>query len=297
VSWPEAVVFLKGAGTQAGSAYLRADQVCEIIAPELEAQGVAIAVRSSARGVRRSLVVVHKTALARRTDLLILLLKSRGNMIAVDFVDRAPEPRICRLADVLIASSYAQRRHFEQAFPDKPVVSIPHHADLRIATRVRADAAPRVAYFGDPANALHLDTLVQGRLCDAVAADAVGDTAWLARLADYPIHYAVRDAHVDRRFKPFTKGAVAARAGAVVVTDRNVETEQALGPDYPFFPASSGYADVRAALEAAMAAIGGPAWSRAQAAMARVGAAASVEAVRAGFAELLALGRGRRARR
>lgn len=285
------VVFLKGRDVEWASAYLRCDQLRDILAPWLETQGVGCSVRTSTGGVRDALVVVHKTALDGRTGLLVPWLRARGNLVACDFVDRALEPKVCRAVDVLISSSHAQDAHLRDAYPGKRVVHVPHHADLRIAVRAPGAGPVRIGYFGELGNALHLERLRAEGLCDAIAADAFHDTGWLARLADYRCHYAVRAWREWNGFKPFTKGAVAAQAGAVVVTDRNAETVQALGEDYPFFTPSTDYADVRATLQGARDTAGEAQWSAAEAAMARVRAAASPQAIRTAFADMLGLER------
>ena len=283
------VVFLKGRKLQWASAYLRADQLCELIAPALAERGVPCSVRTDIAGVSQGLVVLNKTFLPNRIDLLIAVLKARKNIVACDFVDRRPDERVCNLVDVLISSSHLQDQAFRSAYPHKRVVHVPHHADLRITGRVEPLAPVRVGYFGEPANALHLEALVAEGLCEAVAVDSVTDAGWLARLADYRCHYAVRAWQAWNGFKPFTKGAVAAEVGAVVLTDRNGETVHALGEDYPFFTPSTDYADVRATVQAVMRQASERDWATAQRAMARVRAARSPEVIRAAFDEMLGL--------
>jgi hypothetical protein len=283
------VVFLKGRGVEWASVYLRCDQLCEIVAPWLQAQGVQASVRASTRGVRRSLVILHKTSLDRWTTLLVPWLKAQGNLVACDFIDRALEPEVCRAVDVLISSSHTQDAHLREAYPGKRVVHLPHHADLRITARADPSRPARAGYFGELGNALHLPALQAEGLCDAVSVESVQDAAWLERLGGYRCHYAVRAWRAWNGFKPFTKGAVAAAAGAVVVTDRNAETLAALGADYPFFTPSTDYADVRSSLLAVRDTAGPEAWAAADAAMARVRAAASPHAIRTAFAGMLGL--------
>ena len=281
------VVFLKGRKLQWASAYLRADQLCELVAPTLAARGVECSVRTDIAGVSRALVVLNKTFLASRVDLLIAVLKARRNIVACDFVDRRPDERVCNLVDVLISSSHLQDEAFRSAYPHKRVVHVPHHADLRITGQVDPSQPVRIGYFGEPANALHLEALGAEGLCEAVAVDSAADTGWLARLADYRCHYAVRAWQAWNGFKPFTKGAVAAEVGAVVVTDRNGETVHALGEDYPFFTPSTDYADVRAIAHAVMGQASAADWTTARRAMASVRAARSPEVIRAAFDEML----------
>ena len=62
------------------------------------------------------------------------------------------------------------------------------------------------------------------------------ENGWREAMARYNVHYAVRRVGLPQeRFKPFTKGMLAARVGAVaVVSTLDAEAMRLLGEDYPF---------------------------------------------------------------
>lgn len=80
--------------------------------------------------------------------------------------------------------------------------------------------------------------------------------------------------------KPFLKGFVAARCGAtVVVTRDDMNAAYYLGDDYPFYAASTAFADLEMAWERAASEFGGPVWAEAIEIMAQVGVRSTDEQV------------------
>jgi hypothetical protein len=89
-------------------------------------------------------------------------------------------------------------------------------------------------------------------------------------------------------WKPFLKGFVAARCGAVViVTADDGDAPHYLGDDYPFYSRSPSPVDLEMALATAAAAFGGPDWQRARDIMAQVAARSSDAQVCAEFRAMI----------
>ena len=269
-----------------GSRFLRAAQLCEIVQallPDLNVQAA-----TTAEDVSDAVVVLNKSFLAAASPGQVRRLRARGNALLADFVDLRPRASLCRVVDGFLASSYAQERYLGVAYADKPTFRVLHHADPRIEAGCADGAAARVGYFGHLANGRHVKRLVAEGLCDRFFAGQPQDTQWMSRLSDYGVHYAIRAPRLFLGFKPFTKGAVAARCGAVVLVEKDEESVANLGPDYPFFVLSTAYKDVRAAVVQVRESHGGADWRAAQEAMRKLEQQCSPERIAQGLAEALA---------
>jgi hypothetical protein len=276
------LVFLaRSATTYHGSRFLRSTQLCEIVQAQLPDLDVQAA--TDDHEVSDAVVILNKSFLAAASPRQIQGLRARGNVVLADFVDLRPRRSLCGVVDGFLASSHTQERFLRRAYPDKPTFMIPHHADPRIEAGCAEGAAPRVGYFGHLDNARHIKRLAAEGLCDKFFVRLPEDTHWISRLSDYGVHYAVRRRKLFEGFKPFTKGAVAARCGAVVLADRDEETIASLGEDYPFFVESTAYEDVCAAIARVRESHGGPDWRAAQDALRRLDQQCSPEAIAQGL--------------
>lgn len=269
-----------------GSRFLRATQLRQIVEEQLPELNVRVA--TAAEDVSDSVVILHKSFLAAATPKQVLDLRAGGNIALADFIDFRPRRALCRVVDGFLASSYAQERFLSAAYADKPTFRILHHADPRIEAGCADGAGPSVGYFGNRAHGRHVKRLVAEGLCDRFFADRPQDTEWMSHLRDYGVHYAIRAKHLFEGFKPFTKGAVAARCGAVVLASRDEESVANLGEDYPFLVSSTAYKDVRAAIVRMRESYGGPDWQAAQAAMRRLESQCSPERIAEGFMRAMA---------
>lgn len=266
------LVFLTGDHPSfAGSRFLRARQLSRIARRGLEPLGVQASVSVSPDAVSNAVVVLNKSFLAVSAADQLSDLRARSNAVLADFVDMQPSPDLCQAVDGFLASSYRQERFLKTTYPDKPTFRVLHHADIRIRADCAAATTSGVGYFGQPYNGLHLERLAAESLCDFVYAGTVDHTGWMDRLADYAFHYAVRASQPFDGFKPFTKGAVAARCGAVILASSDEEEAVLqLGEEYPFLLASTAFEDVRDAVIRIRDSHGGPEWQAAQAAMLKV---------------------------
>ena len=145
----------------------------------------------------------------------------------------------------------------------------------------------RTGYFGELANTVRPDSL--SRLVELVGiSTARNESGWMQRLPEFNCHWIVRQRRPIDGAKPFLKGFLAARCGAVVVVAR--EDEDALyylGDDYPFFVTSLDPADLEADMVRIAAGFGGPEWRLAQAIMEEVRARSTDAVVAAEFHAML----------
>ena len=92
----------------------------------------------------------------------------------------------------------------------------------------------KVAYFGELANTI-IDPNIEN-IVDFINVDTSRQNAdWLNKLADYNMHYALRQHRKIDQFKPFLKGFTAAHCHSnIIIQDTQKEAMLWLGEDYPF---------------------------------------------------------------
>lgn len=236
-------------------------EIARLAMPERDVRYVELGTR-----LRNSDVFLTKSALATMTMPILDDLRARGNRLYCDVVDESPLPWVRTHGDVIVASSYLGLSELGREYPHMPVGLVNHHADPRIRFNGALRSIPPLTtgYFGETENAL-IPAEVADRV-DVIHIDTSGgDDAWLGRLGDYNMHYAVRAAQRWDLHKPFLKGFTAAHAGAAIVIQRNqIEAVTWLGDDYPFLIDEP--ADARAiiaALDLAADSFGSSAWEMA----------------------------------
>ena len=276
------LVFVKGRRLgRLGSAYLRCDQICAILARSGSFTGDDLVITVRPEAIHDSLLIVNKSYLMEHGAGGLDQLRRNGNVVAIDPVDLKLAPGTRIGADLLIASSRMQDAFFREHFADLPTFYVPHHADLRIPPGGEPPARFGMGYFGALYNAPFMEALAATGLCDFHKADDPADTGWMAHLPGYTCHYAARSWQPFDGFKPFTKGITAARCGAIVLVDRNPEAVAALGTDYPFYIDDPSLAGIRATVERARSGLGSASWEAARGAMGRLAASVSEDAVAA----------------
>lgn len=274
------LVFVKGRRLgRLGSAYLRCDQLCAILARSGSFSADDLGVTDRPEPIRDSLLIVNKSYLMENGAAALGPLRRNGNVVAIDPVDLKVAPGAPIDAELLIASSRMQESFFHEHFAGHATVYVPHHADLRIPLAAETPTRFALGYFGALYNAPFMAELVAEGRCDFHKADDPAETGWMHHLPRYACHYAARSWQGFDGFKPFTKGIIAARCGAVVVVDRNPEAVAALGADYPFYIDDPSLPGIRSAVEHARSAFGSDLWALAQVAMTRLAASVSEVAV------------------
>ncbi|MCQ4161583.1 hypothetical protein NON00_16830 [Roseomonas sp. GC11] len=117
---------------RAGSAFLRGEQLSEIVTPTLEEAGFSVKLHFGVSGLENSVCFVNKTALLDHGPEGLRDLRGRGNRIIIDPVDLPIGAKVWDLPDAVVSSSFMQDEWVRDSFPGKPCVYIPHHADLRL---------------------------------------------------------------------------------------------------------------------------------------------------------------------
>lgn len=252
---------------RAGSVHLRGTQLASLFHDVARDYGRQVRVAYAEDLPQDCIAVVHKSALRLRALDVARRLRAQGCVVLMDFIDAPVAPALAVQADGFLACSTLQARHLRAAWPDRPTIHLPHHIDLEVpALPCRWDRYA-CGYFGDPAGAWHLDALVAASAVVACQPMTLNRNRWHEALLDYPLHYAFRPrSGWGAGFKPFTKGFVAARVGAVtLVASSDAEALNLLGDDYPFqLPDDADAATVLSMLDALRASFGDTIWSLAR---------------------------------
>jgi hypothetical protein len=125
------------------STLLRGHQLAELATQRLEGKVEIGVVNETHLGEQRdSILVLTKGFLKHATLGEITRLKLRGNIICADYVDDPERVDLREAIDVYIAASIRQYIHYSDAYPEKVVHLVSHHADLGSAvSRARTATA------------------------------------------------------------------------------------------------------------------------------------------------------------
>ena len=217
-----------------GSTVMRGEQLSRLAVAALPDRTV----RYTALGtdIRNSVVFLTKGALKAMTMPLLERLKSNNNVLLFDLVDETPPPITQDYADVIVAASYSAFLEHSRLYPHIRVALVNHHVDPRVAGTGQTPPQDRLraAYFGEQINTV-LSPGIEEEV-DVVHIDTSRESsAWIDRLGEYNLHYAVRATRELDHFKPFLKGFTAAHCGAnILIQDSQAEALHWLGSDYPF---------------------------------------------------------------
>lgn len=206
-----------------------------------------------------SIVILTKSALNEITTEQLWVLRKRGNVVLVDYIDSLVDPGIVSDVDGLIASSISAYINYNKNFPGKEIVHLTHAVDTRLP-----EAKPlhrfRAGYFGELTNTVLTEPVKQWVDFHGVNTH-VSDANWIRSVKEYSCHYVVRKPSRTSGHKPFLKGFTAAHLGApVIVEDNNPETDYYLGPDYPFQVRANDEKNILAGVEKARDSFGSKNW-------------------------------------
>jgi hypothetical protein len=248
----------------------------------------AVDFTEDADAVRDAVVVLTKGAMMTLPPEAIARVAQRNVAVIGAWDDMRPEPEKARLVDAHLTLSHRQTIDFARLFPATPAFHVTHHVNRLVGAMTPPRDRLRTGYFGDLENTVRPAALAG--LVELVGIDTRdvsrpgGVDGWIAALRDYNCHWIVRRARPWDGWKPFLKGFVAARCGAIAITTPDDgDAPYYLGDDWPFYARSLAAADLEMALVAAAAAFGGPEWRRAEEIMAGVAARSTDARVLAEF--------------
>ncbi len=245
-----------------GSAAMRVFQLADILQSRL-GNFIQVETASSLQNPKNSLVIVSKQMIDRLNCSDLIKLRRKNVAIAADPVDGKIAPEKIPLFDFIVAASLGAYRHLCESSSGPPVFLLTHHADTRIGRFSLPNDRARIGYFGLLGNTMgtnQLDNIVDYNPIDTT----VQNTRWINLLAQYNAHFALRQARNIDGFKPFTKGFVAAKCGAIIICERNVgDNSYYLGDDYPYYVPSTEIDEVERFLLEVRGSFGTPTWMHA----------------------------------
>lgn len=237
--------------------------------------------------VRDQVVILNYGFLGFASMTQLKKLRRQNIALITDWQDGVVEPAKVALCDAQMAMSPRQALDFGQLYPATPAFHVTHHVNPAIRRYSVPNDRLHTLYFGAswntsiPASLRDVITVIDGHQIQVDFDDFMPsynchwivrryvpiDQLWLVRGAS-----PLRQARMRlEQWKPFLKGFVAARCGAVVLVTRDDDNAMHyLGDDYPFYAASLTPADLETAWLRATAAFGGPEWRHAEAIMQQV---------------------------
>ncbi|WP_300016129.1 hypothetical protein [uncultured Roseobacter sp.] len=295
-----------------GSAELRVVQLIRILEQQLGSRvRIEIEKLPRRRGLGQELwalrqkpgdvIVFAKISLPELRSRVLDILRYRGALTCLDYVDSDLRLVTKRRADVHIAASESALRKMRDLISQAEASGAPvsgqpfllhHNTDARLAgLKVRPSDSLNAVYFGDIRN-----TIISASIAKRISvlnidrADQIEDAS--KTLPDYNLHYCVRrmveEEPGDIVAKPFTKGFIAAQMGAPVLINKDVDDAvELLGNDYPFLIADNSETAILDGLDLAEDAYGGPAWQEALSRMAQMRQVFSHEAIARQFGDIL----------
>ena len=266
------------------SCVLRGQQLSEIVAAEL-GDVFDVSYVSDASALRDRVVIATSLALAQHGPAALRELRARNIALVGEWLDGLVRPEKAAILDAHMTFSLRQAIDMNRLYPGTPAFPVTHHVNTRIAPSTAPQARLRTGYFGDLRNTTLPESL-QGAV-SLVDTKSAGEN-WFEMLRDYNCHWILRQRRPGFGWKPFLKGFVAARVGAVVLVTRDDENAaHYLGDDYPFYAESLDAADLEMAWARMAGAFGGPDWRMAQDIMRQVAVRSSDAQVAAEFRAMI----------
>lgn len=266
------IVFLSAAAhARSASTFLRGRQLSAMVAAA-NPDRYAVRFTEAAEEVQGAVVILTKGALATLSPEEIAALDRRNIATVGCWDDIRPDPVKAGIVDAHMTLSHCQTRDLNRIFPETPAFLVTHHVNSQVPVVTPPADRLRTGYFGDLENTARPESIAD--MVELVGIDTreVNDN-WLAALPRFNCHWIIRRARPWDGWKPFLKGFVAARCGAVaIVTANDGDAAYYLGDDYPFYAQSIRPADLEMAMATVASGFGGPEWRLAQEIMAGVAA-------------------------
>ena len=251
------------------TALLRAEQLSEIISARFS-DIYDVSYTSDILAAKNGIVVLTPYALNRYDIETISGIKARNIALIGSWEDGIPKAEKVRLLDAHMTLSLRQQLDLGRAYPEVPAFHVTHHVNLKVSQTIPPMDKLRTAYFGDPRNTVFPDSLSEHvRLFDT----RVSSVNWLDELPGFNCHWIVRQQRPGFGWKPFLKGFLAARCGAVVIVTRDdPNAGHYLGDDYPFYADSLDPAELEMVWVHVSSAFGSHEWNLAREIMQQVAA-------------------------
>ncbi|MBR9980887.1 MAG: hypothetical protein KFF50_07660, partial [Desulfatitalea sp.] len=251
------------------TAILRAEQLSEIISARfLDIYDVSYT--SDILAAKNGIVVLTPYALNRYDVETISEIKARNIALIGSWEDGKPKAEKVRLLDAHMTLSLRQQLDLGRVYPEVPAFHVTHHVNLKVPQTIPPMDKLRTAYFGDPLNTVYPDSL-SGHI--KVFDTLVSSGNWLDELPGFNCHWIVRQRRPGFGWKPFLKGFLAARCGAVVIVTRDdPNAGHYLGDDYPFYADSLDPVDLEMVWVYVSSAFGSHEWNLAREIMQQVAA-------------------------
>ncbi len=233
-----------------GSSHLRSRQLGQLAAASVKFNGLEVEFASDLSG-HNSIQILNKYAIEHFSTEELAESKKRNNRLIADPLDGVFENPHLELFDGVIAASLLQRDYYLSSLCI-PVAYVGHHVDQRISflPQPPSRSAFSIAYFGEITNARFTEALYGRVIFHSVDTTRAESTDWMARLNDYPAHYAIRAPITEKLFKPFTKGFIAAHCLAPVLIDEvDEEARRFLHDTYPYFTRTESPEDIRTTID------------------------------------------------
>ncbi|EBA04811.1 hypothetical protein RB2150_12016 [Rhodobacteraceae bacterium HTCC2150] len=200
-------------------------------------------------------------------------LRRKAAGICVDYVDLPLDEIVKKGVDFHLSTSYAGQRALDKIIANASRDGAPiegqtrlllHNVD-RAFDKFLPNSQPDLAtvYLGMKESTLTTPEIEkQVTFLDGSQKDSFDEN--VKSLQNFNFHYCIRDDQSDnlvRSYKPLTKGFIAARCGANLLINRNVDdAEEFLGSDYPYFVETKDPAEILEGLNKARRTFGKKEW-------------------------------------
>lgn len=273
--------------SQSGITLLRARQLSQMVA-EAFPDRYDVTLRSDIRGVRDQVVIVNRGAIEFNKLADLHELRKRNIASISDFLDMPIKARTAAAFDAHMTLCLPQAVELNRCYPSTPAFHVTHHVNPDVPACTPPADRLRTGYFGRLGNTSRPDSLEEMIAMVNVVDASFTPQDWAREAPLYNCHWIVRQKDDLQEWKPFLKGFVAARCGAVVIVTRDdMNAMHYLGDDYPFYADSLAPEDLEWAWARAAAAFEGAEWRKAQAIMRQVKARSSRQQVLTEFRAML----------
>ncbi len=273
--------------SQSGITLLRARQLSRMVA-EAFPDAFEVSLRSDIHNVRDQVVIVNRGAIEFNKLAHLHALRDRNIAAISDFLDMPIKAKTAAAFDAHMTLCLPQAVEMNRLYPSTPAFHVTHHVNPDVPSCVPPSDKLRTGYFGRLSNTSRPDSLEQMITLVNVVDARFTAQDWLREAPLYNCHWIVRQKGDTQQWKPFLKGFVAARCGAVVIVTRDdMNALHYLGDDYPFYAESLAPEDLEWAWVKVASAFGGEDWRKAQAIMRQVEARSSRQQVLTEFKAML----------